>query len=178
MNDQWLSIVEYARQFNISDMTVRRRIKTGKLQAILREGKYYIPTASTASRPQDNTPTRNHQPVVKARPNHFETTPPNTMQNSPKQQYQPQTKRNYIPNSITQTIQGHDSTATIDATTLIAFCEGSLQKLSETETRIEAQYQEKTARLETTISNRDLEIKQLSQQIEDLQVLVKILEKK
>ena len=43
MADQWLSIVEYARCFNISDMTVRRRIKNGKLHAVLREGKYYIP---------------------------------------------------------------------------------------------------------------------------------------
>src|SRR6478735_12847089 len=43
MAEQWLSIVEYARTFAVSDMTVRRRIKTGKLQAVLKEGKYYIP---------------------------------------------------------------------------------------------------------------------------------------
>ncbi|NRA45699.1 MAG: hypothetical protein HRU09_12150 [Oligoflexales bacterium] len=49
MADQWLSIVEYARCFNISDMTVRRRIKNGKLHAVLKEGKYYIPIAEEAS---------------------------------------------------------------------------------------------------------------------------------
>lgn len=43
MVEQWLSIIEYARQNNISDMTVRRRIKNGRLNAVLRDGKYYIP---------------------------------------------------------------------------------------------------------------------------------------
>jgi hypothetical protein len=43
MAEQWLSIVEYARTFAVSDMTVRRRIKTGRLKAVLRDGKYYIP---------------------------------------------------------------------------------------------------------------------------------------
>ena len=43
MAEQWLSIVEYARTYRVSDMTVRRRIKTGKLHAILKEGKYFIP---------------------------------------------------------------------------------------------------------------------------------------
>jgi hypothetical protein len=43
MAEQWLSIVEYARTYQVSDMTVRRRIKTGKLHAVLKEGKYFIP---------------------------------------------------------------------------------------------------------------------------------------
>lgn len=43
MAEQWFSIVEYARTYSVSDMTVRRRIKTGKLHAVLKEGKYYIP---------------------------------------------------------------------------------------------------------------------------------------
>ena len=42
VGENWLSIVEYARINQLSDMTVRRRIKTGRLQAILHEGKYYI----------------------------------------------------------------------------------------------------------------------------------------
>ncbi|MFK7824773.1 MAG: helix-turn-helix domain-containing protein [Oligoflexales bacterium] len=50
MADQWLSIVEYARCFNISDMTVRRRIKNGKLHAVLKEGKYYIPIADDTAK--------------------------------------------------------------------------------------------------------------------------------
>ena len=46
MSDSWMSIIEYARQYNVSDMTVRRRIKTGRLNAELREGKYYIPISA------------------------------------------------------------------------------------------------------------------------------------
>lgn len=42
MTDQWLSIVEYAKKHDISDMTVRRRIRAGKVDAELREGKYFI----------------------------------------------------------------------------------------------------------------------------------------
>lgn len=42
MTEQWLSIVEYAKKHDISDMTVRRRIRAGKVDAELREGKYFI----------------------------------------------------------------------------------------------------------------------------------------
>ncbi len=178
MSDQWLSIVEYARQFNISDMTVRRRIKNGKLQAILREGKYYIPITGSVQAPQAAvTPRVSHQPVVKPRPDSFEARSHTTSHHT-NQEYRPQAKQSYIPSSISQTMQGRDQVTTVDAATLLAFCEGSLQKLNETEARIEAQYQEKVCRLENTIATKELEIKQLSQQIEDLQVLVKILEKK
>ena len=45
MAEQWLSIVEYARTFNVSDMTVRRRIRTGRIKAELKEGKYFIPVS-------------------------------------------------------------------------------------------------------------------------------------
>ncbi|MCY4443648.1 MAG: helix-turn-helix domain-containing protein [Proteobacteria bacterium] len=48
MAQRWLSIVEYARAFNISDMTIRRRIKTGKLSATLKDGKYFIPVSEDA----------------------------------------------------------------------------------------------------------------------------------
>lgn len=41
----WLSIVEFARKNNVSDMTVRRRIKNGKLKAVLQDGKYFIDPA-------------------------------------------------------------------------------------------------------------------------------------
>lgn len=54
MNDQWLSIVEYARCFQISDMTVRRRIKTGRLHAVLKDGKYYIPLQEEAEGQNDS----------------------------------------------------------------------------------------------------------------------------
>ena len=49
MNEQWLSIIEYARMHDISDMTVRRRIKKGKISAVLKDGKYYIPLSAESS---------------------------------------------------------------------------------------------------------------------------------
>ena len=42
MSEQWLTIIEYARNKCVSGMTIRRRIKSGKLSAVIRNGKYYI----------------------------------------------------------------------------------------------------------------------------------------
>jgi hypothetical protein len=67
MSEQWMSIVEYARTFDISDMTVRRRIRTGKIQAVLKEGKYYIPMRSSAKhtppQPMHDSPKINTQMI-------------------------------------------------------------------------------------------------------------------
>jgi hypothetical protein len=52
MADQWLSIVEYARETGISDMTIRRRIRTGRIAAELRDGKYFIPVTVDQSNGQ------------------------------------------------------------------------------------------------------------------------------
>ena len=51
MLSSWVSISEYARSNNISDMTVRRRIKSGKLSAVMRDGKYYIDHKSKDKNP-------------------------------------------------------------------------------------------------------------------------------
>jgi DeoR/GlpR family transcriptional regulator of sugar metabolism len=55
--EHWLSIVDYARMFNVSDMTVRRRIKAGKLPAKLIDQKYYIAVPSAQPQaPQPQSP--------------------------------------------------------------------------------------------------------------------------
>lgn len=59
---QWLSIVEYARAYNISDMTIRRRIKTGKLSATLKDGKYFIPVDIENLPKRDSEPSSHHEP--------------------------------------------------------------------------------------------------------------------
>lgn len=51
MQQEWLSIVEYARAFDVSDMTIRRRIKNGKLRAVLKDGKYFIPVEGASAAP-------------------------------------------------------------------------------------------------------------------------------
>lgn len=68
MAQQWLSIVEYARAYNISDMTIRRRIKTGKLSATLKDGKYFIPVdiQSLPKREEDSS----HNSQTHASANH------------------------------------------------------------------------------------------------------------
>ncbi len=76
MSEQWLSIVEYARRNDISDMTVRRRIKKGKLEAVLKDGKYFIPITHELSHrsfsmepahTQVAMPTPTSRPVVRPR---------------------------------------------------------------------------------------------------------------
>ena len=47
MQNEWVSISEYARRFNLSEITVRRRIKQGRVNAELKNGKYYISSPSS-----------------------------------------------------------------------------------------------------------------------------------
>lgn len=51
-HDQWLTIREAAQLLNISELTVRRRIKDGKVAHRLEHGKYLI----NLSRPVTSTP--------------------------------------------------------------------------------------------------------------------------
>jgi hypothetical protein len=183
MSDQWLSIIEYARRFNISDMTVRRRIKTGKLQAVLREGKYYIPATSVEMAPQHHRPQQPQPAIVKSRPtmqSHpdpiptYETAPVRSQSRTQAQSSNP----HFVPHHISSQIHENSQRPMVDANTLLAFCEGALKKFSDAEIRLEQQYQQKISQLEAQLQAKHIEINQLSQQVEDLQVLVKILERK
>jgi hypothetical protein len=197
MSDQWLSIVEYARQFNMSDMTVRRRIKTGKIQAVLREGKYFIP-AREAMRKLSTNPHQQPQPaaaqqqairehtppLVKARPTpiHHTANHQATYQSQIPQPYR--LEQDTHVDSATSVIPHHlrgglqTGASMVDGTVLLAFCEASMRKSTEAEQRLEAQYRENIARLQSEINLRDQQIKSLAQQVEDLQLLTKILERK
>jgi hypothetical protein len=200
MADQWLSIVEYARQFNMSDMTVRRRIKTGKIQAVLREGKYYIPLSEAlrkmANQSGANAQAAKPQPaqnLVKAHPVPERTYAPTPAEHHIPHQQHPHAHvaprvaapvptpdfgtSPFIPTPLRQATVNHPSSV-VESATLLAFCEAALKKAQEAEQRLEAHYRERVARLESEISQRDLQIKSLSQQVEDLQLLTKILEKK
>ena len=187
MSEQWLSIVEYARTYAISDMTVRRRIKTGRLKAVLREGKYYIPVHEVGPPMLDPTETQERQSpkpqisqirnIVKAHP-------------SPKTSYTDE--RDYIDNTASRAYsapQAHvpsqiranlptNQNSVVETQTLLAFCDNALRKLSDAEQKLEEHYKTKIMQLEAQIRAKDLEVSKLFQQVEDLQVLVKILEKK
>jgi len=196
MSEQWLSIVEYARTYSVSDMTVRRRIKTGKLHAVLREGKYYIPVheVGAPSRDmlddEDTPPARHAKKPVAARP----AAPPrqvvksHPMPNTRMEEREPRdsilnfvsastpTSPGYVPSQIKTGLQSHNSL--VETQTLLAFCDNALRKLTDAEAKVEDQYRTKISQLEAQLKSKDMEINHLSQQVEDLQVLVKILERK
>lgn len=218
MTEKWLSIVEYARTYNVSDMTVRRRIKTGKLRAVLQEGKYFIPVPVKEDRaPQMTAPSPSMQPaphksqpqpprrpsgemqVIKGHP-----APQRTFQaahQAPGASYeharavaqQPSYEEpaypayqafdddeavtGVIPASLRRAATSGE-VATVDARALLAFCEASMKKVQESERRQVERFKSKLEALEQTVVARDGEIKTLKQQLEDLQLLVKVLERK
>lgn len=191
-----LSIVEYARRHSVSDMTVRRRIKTGKLKAILKEGKYYIPDYVTSSQqrtvqahtpkhaPPPNQPiptmTREYDipreelsaPVPQQRGYSRDHDRPRQSQPHPQVQPQPQVQRDFV--SQNELKQIRQMTEAIKL---------SLQEVRNKEEQIAIYLRDKIEKLErdNIQLNRDVDqkehtIQQLQRQLEDLQVLVKMLE--
>jgi hypothetical protein len=199
MAEQWLSISEYARTFGVSDMTVRRRVKTGRLHAVLKEGKYFIPVQQT---PTAGKRAGGEMQVIKGHPQAHKTFLSNEprqasmpqMTREPEPQIQPQIRGDYLPPQQQHHHHHHDEsdmvpqslrrplqateTSLVDTRALIAFCEATLRKVSEGERRTVEKFKSKLEALEATLVSKDMEIKSLRQQVEDLQLLVKILEKK
>ena len=223
MAEKWLSIVEYARTYNVSDMTVRRRIKTGKLNAVLQDGKYFIPMkdeskpAATAQPAQQRRPgAGTEMQVIKGHP-----TPQHTF--NPGNQAPQAQARNHgggarhhesprgrtvgvpaqqepiyaepafamfdddeaelnqpgvIPAGLRRAFGGTADVAMVDARSLLAFCEASMKKHQESERRQVERFKAKLETMEATVNARDGEVSRLKQQLEDLQLLVKVLERK
>ena len=65
-----------------------------------------------------------------------------------------------------------------DAKRLIEACEATLYRLDQFEAVMKSEYEHKIAALEANLRTRDQEMKQLAQQVEDLQLLVKIVERR
>jgi hypothetical protein len=225
MTEKWLSIVEYARIYNVSDMTVRRRIKTGKLHAVLQEGKYFIPIPGkdeAKPAPQPPAPRRpgaemqvikghpSPQRTFAAPPQHavsqhrqapsasYEQAPQIAQQRpvQPRQVGMPQAEPAFdaehypfrsfdddesdgalIPAGLRRAVTSGD-TAVVDARALLTFCEAAMKKIQESERRQVERFKSKLEALEATVAARDGEIKTLKQNLEDLQLLAKVLERK
>ena len=208
MTEQWLSIVEYARTYQVSDMTVRRRIKTGKLHAILQDGKYFIPVPgqdgrgghATAATPREvpapmqprhssqhasqhlayqQPSPRSQMPdpvVVKSHPSVQAASP--GPKHSPIRAPSPLDEgEGVIPQNLRRA-SSSEEISLVDSRALLAYCEASLRKLAEGERRTVEKFKAKLEAVEAVLGQRDLEIKTLRQQAEDLQLLVKILEKR
>ncbi len=182
MAEQWLSIAEYARTYNVSDMTIRRRIKTGKLKAILQEGKYFIPVPMgekkvardlVVSHPNPQMP-----PSPSAEPevirNAFKTNHHDDMELVKKQTMH---EDFVIPSSIRQSIRNFE-VSLVDSKALLEVCEGALKKVQEAERRTVEKFKYKLESLEAALNAKNIELKTLKQQMEDLQILINLLEKK
>jgi hypothetical protein len=200
MAEQWLSIVEYARTFKVSDMTIRRRIKTGKLHAVLKDGKYYIPIpfSESGKRSQpveiddpsqgnyryESAPARPQQEmqIIKAHPAASKTivAPQETIRQHSSVIPAPEREEprySAVPQSLAEPLmQGEKSI--VDSRALLAYCDATLKKMNEMERRTVERFKAKLDSVESTLALRDSEVRSLRQQVEDLQVLVRILEKK
>ncbi len=170
MGQRWLSIVEYARTYAVSDMTVRRRIKNGKLQAQLKDGKYYIPVdyekvAETSSFSRDPV-----SPVVNKSLN-------GGISDSSVVRPVKRVVANNIPTRITENLVSEESVS-VDANSLIEFCNAAVSRIGSIETHLNVAFKNKLNSLEATVKLKDNEISQLRQKVEDLEMLVKMLDTK
>lgn len=200
MAEQWLSIVEYARTFALSDMTVRRRIKNGKIKAVLKDGKYFIPVQgatngsaveSLAERPQAPMAPAHRPPSARPVPQYpsnmdIQRAP---MPRAPEPRPAPvvhysapvlptQAEQHYsLPETLTKNLVSHEHTLVMTQQ-LLNFCHNALKKQDVLEKQVEQRFTSRLQALEHALHARDAEIVNLRQQIEDLQLLVKVFEKK
>ncbi|HYX36805.1 MAG TPA: hypothetical protein VE954_27165 [Oligoflexus sp.] len=183
MAEQWLSIVEYARTFAVSDMTVRRRIKTGRLQAVLKEGKYYIPVGpGTAAEAAEFAAAEARQsvepaPVMPApapapvpAPVIRDEAAMNAMQTP-----RPGATFRTLPGNLSNNLQKYDNTL-VDSQALLQFCEHSVTRINSIERHLQESFQLRLQSMEAQLKLKDSQLSQLKQQVEDLQMLVKLME--
>lgn len=192
---EWLSIVEYARAFDVSDMTIRRRIKTGKLQAVLKEGKYYIPVEGASAEPtmnnqhsqmtqQQSNPHLggshlNSQYMANQMPgqNFARPTAQTNQYKMPVQPTQQVQEYSHIPQSVSQPLLKAGST-TVSAEDLLTMVDGFMEKIAGAEEEITAKFKNKILHLEQSLKTKEVEIESLRQKLEDVELLVNIMEKK
>lgn len=187
MTDQWMSIVEYARTYSISDMTVRRRIKTGRLHAELRDGKYFIPVKDGSAGRSNSSASPSHPVMPRAHSSTVLSEPTLPEQSSELFHVRGRPAESVIPRQVfTPSSKGSDSYAqdsgkessrSTDELRLIAALEQSIRCLREAEQRMEVAYSRQIEHLQSEITVRDLKINQLGQRVDDLETLVKMLEK-
>lgn len=167
MQDGWISINDYARKSNISDITVRRRIKQGKIPAQLRNGKYYIRAdyqETELVHEQSSTPPPGV--VSTARPS-FSLPPP------------PVAAPPRVPAAVVGTeIPVQKQLTELQGKELLEFCDRYLAELKIREQHLTKLHETEISLLKAKLAKKDSEINALKQQIEDLQLLVKILENK
>ena len=169
MEEKWMSINDYSRSFSISDMTVRRRIRTGKLQAVLRDGKYFIHVPDGHVAFSENDSATN---VMAAAPAVAQV---KSRQQGASHAGSTQADFRHVPAQLAATMGSRD-TVNVASADLLAFCESALRRFADFERRIVAENQSKLQMFQQDVNLKNIELKQLRQQVEDLQALVNLME--
>ena len=198
MAEHWLSISEYARRYSLSDMTVRRRIKNGRIHAVLKDGKYFIPSNETrhvshSAQEEDSYERPRHQ---------NQKTHPSQLEQSHLYRSQPQMNNgvHQVQNSQIQLIKGQANhqqnyvppTPSTDHQQKRPITEHIERQISGLEQKIDqlvqlfgqvesicaAKFEAKTKSLESDLKFKEREVKELLQQNEDLKLLLKFVERK
>ena len=164
MTQQWMSIVDYARKFMMSDMTVRRRIRAGKLKAMLRNGKYYIDISQSSA-------------IDMVEPASFDYRENLVEEDVIQKPTHIQTHKEVIPAQITQNIV-RNRECTTDTKALLDFCEQTISKTISVGEHHEKILRNDIELLTHRLREEELHRIKLQQQVEDLQMLVKMLEQK
>ncbi len=184
MSMQWLSIVDFARHYNISDMTVRRRIKNGKLQAVLREGKYYIPYGEAGHQevPEESfsAPT---SPAPRA-PHPESNRGASSALSSLVSGASRFDERREAKVSLSSSPEGTLGTPA-EYSVLVDFCNSALVRFNQAEEQIKTSYQAKITALEERLKRLEAQLELSSsrearskQEVEDLQLLLQLMENK
>ncbi len=183
MADQWLSIVEYARTFAVSDMTIRRRIKTGRIKAVLKEGKYYIPVGPNGEILEESVevmPLQAAAPAPPPEPRHEtryeprqEAMPSYISEPSPR----PGASYKTLPQAISQNLLRAEHSL-VDTQSLLQFCDKTVTRINSIEKHLQDSFQARIHSLESQLKMKDATIAHLKQQAEDLQILVKLMERR
>lgn len=173
MSTEWLSIVEYAKIHDVSDMTVRRRIKSGKIQAVLKDGKYFIQAEENnfgANEPQkESSLTLKSLDTAK----HFEKS---HLQSLDEKKVLEPIKN--IP--LDYDLERFSSTPRIEELTKdtsIAQFADTLDKLTSQIGLLESKNQNYLESLKRELDLKQEKIDFLLQKIEDLELLIKVFEK-
>lgn len=178
MADQWLSIVEYARTHAISDMTIRRRIKTGRIRAILKEGKYYIPVGPDGEIIEElGDPIKASARVDPSKPLAMRNSSISPHADDKLTGLRPGASFKTLPQSVSQNLLRSEQSL-VDTHALLQFCEMSMTRINSIERHIQDSHQARIQSLEAQIRLKDATTIQLKQQIEDLQMLVKLMERR
>ena len=174
MAEQWMSIVEYSRSFSVSDMTVRRRIKNGKLHAVLKDGKYFIPVDQNSAALQATTVHPKNPPALN------QSASDRVGAISPQQRARlPIGDDDHedvdLPFEMKSRLLQQE-TGLVDTRALLSFCESSLVHMKSLEKHIHENYKNKFTVLEEKLRYKELEVSRLKQQVEDLQTLIHMME--